>query len=463
MNPRSKARPLVSGALLWVAMSLAAAAAWSAPGADAPKPPAKASTSASVAVATTPSAAASLVLPPAPSYSTGYAPLASGAVPKAMLPPGADSPDPGPSRAIYPSQRITIRFNHRKHVKDSSWPLTCKTCHGAAATSTLASDRLLPAKHGECTSCHKIDEKDPFKSASPPARCDACHLGVKVVNGAVEVPKVEVPTANLKMNHKVHLDKAMTCEQCHGDVGSLELATRDQLPRMKGCLTCHQGEKPGTAKGTCPTCHVTEKSGVLQTMFASGVLSPPDWLKGSRHDANWIDRHKRVAGLDSGYCANCHQERECTACHDAKVRPRSVHPNDWLSMHAVSARFDSPKCTSCHSAAQFCTQCHVRVGVAPSSGVATGARFHPPASTWSAPARVPGHHSFEAQKNINACVCCHVECDCTNCHATRGANGRGVSPHGGDFALRCQSMYAKNPRPCLVCHEVNDKQLAQCK
>jgi c(7)-type cytochrome triheme protein len=475
MTARANTRPALSAALVWSATLLAAAAAWSAPPAKpAPKPAASVAASKSVAVATVASvpvpvpvapSASTLVAPPAPSFSTGYSPLATGAVPKAMLPPGADSPDPGPSRTIYPNQRITIRFNHRKHVKESSYPLTCKTCHGAAATSTLASDRLLPTKHEACTGCHKIDEKDPFKSASPVARCDGCHLGVKVVNGAVDVPKVEMPNANLKMSHKAHLDKAMTCEQCHGDVGSLELATRDQLPRMKGCFTCHQGEKPGTAKGTCATCHVTDRSGKLQTMFASGVLSPPDWLKGSRHDASWIDRHKRVAGLDSGYCANCHQERECTACHDAKTRPRSVHPNDWLSMHAVSARFDAPKCQTCHSAAAFCTTCHVRAGVAMSSpsGVATGARFHPPAATWSAPARGPGHHAMEAQKNINACVSCHVERDCAQCHATRGANGRGVSPHGADFVIRCQSMYAKNARPCFVCHEQGDKKLEQCK
>jgi hypothetical protein len=200
-------------------------------------------------------------------------------------------------------------------------------------------------------------------------------------------------------------------------------------------------------------------------MFASGVLMPPKWLKNSQHSSDWMVRHRKVAGADSAYCGQCHTESFCTACHDGKVKPLGVHPNDWLSMHAVAARFDQPKCASCHSQQNFCLTCHVRVGVAQSSpgGVSSSARFHPDAAVWSSPKRVPGHHAYEAQKNINACVSCHVERDCVVCHGTTGVGGAGQSPHGASFVSKCDTMFAKNPRPCFVCHDPDDPKLKPCR
>ena len=409
-------------------------------------------------------------------YTTGYSPVPEGSqVPKDWLPPGADDPDPGPSTAIFPSQRLTLRFNHKKHVQGQN--LKCTYCHTPALKSTEASDDLVPVKHEKCIGCHKIDESQPYKEATngAAARCDFCHIEVVVDSaaGTVSVAKLQIPTANLKMNHKAHLDQGITCEQCHGKVGELELSTRDQMPRMRGCFGCHQSADPGSigsalkpAKSACITCHITDKTGfVLQTMWASGVMSPPRWLKNAKHGPDWIERHKQVAGNDSAFCSNCHKEEECTDCHDGKIKPQTVHPNDWLNMHEVAARFDQPKCSSCHSTTNFCLPCHTRVGVADSSplGVATAGRFHPPPEIWSGQIRKAGHHSFEAQKNINACVSCHVERDCVVCHGTAGVGGASQSPHDLKFIDKCRTMYVKNPRPCFVCHDPYDKLLDSCR
>jgi len=436
------------------------------------KPAAKPATSTSASASAPPSVSAPASSASAPTYTSGLAPMPGGSViPKKLLPPGADWPDPGPSNAVYPGQRITVRFNHQKHVVGQKLP--CTYCHTNAEKSSLASDDLLPKKHDLCTDCHSIDEAEPNKADDPPARCDACHLGTKAGDkGQITVAKLALPTANLKMNHKAHAAKGIKCAECHGDVGQLELATRDQLPRMKGCFGCHQNGDAGGlskttagAKGDCKTCHVTEKDGTLKQMFASGVLLPPKWLKNSAHSADWIERHKKVAGADSGYCANCHTEAYCVACHDGKVKPRSVHPNDWLTMHEIAARFEQPKCASCHSQQNFCLPCHTRVGITPSSpsGVAAPVRFHPDATIWSAPKRVPGHHSYEAQKNISACISCHVERDCVVCHGTQGVGGAGANPHGSSFVNKCDTMFAKNPRPCFVCHDPDDPKLKPCR
>jgi hypothetical protein len=237
-------------------------------------------------------------------------------------------------------------------------------------------------------------------------------------------------------------------------------ATRDQLPRMRGCFRCHQmGDalSRGDAKAACDTCHVRGAPGngnVMKTTFAAGKLEPPRWLHNAEHGPDFVERHRRVAGADSQFCANCHKEDFCTDCHDGRVRPRRIHPNDYLNMHAVDARMATERCTSCHREQSFCLDCHLRAGVGQSSptGTKSAARFHPPASIWSSPVRGPGHHAMEAQRNLNACVSCHVERDCVACHGGAGI-GAGYNIHPAGFLSSCGMQLKRNPRPCFVCHQ----------
>ena len=385
-------------------------------------------------------------------------PIAGGsATPAAILPPGAPSPDTeGPGRTIYPPQKLTIRFNHRLHMKDQG--MKCVDCHEGAQTSVKAADRMMPAPK-VCDGCHASDHGNLAKVAGGEgmAACAMCHQSYTPSAGN-DVLRMELPTAHLKSNHKIHADRNINCEQCHGAVQDVELATREQLPRMKGCFGCHAMSGPGRgqAKNDCETCHETRPDGLMKVSFASGTLMPPRWMGNMEHTADFIERHKRVAGDNAQACASCHSENFCTDCHDGKVRPRSVHANDYLSIHPVEARLDNPRCASCHQEQQFCLPCHMRAGVSQSGSpgsVAKQGRFHPPPSVWSEPPRTRQHHAWEAQRNLNACVSCHTERDCASCHASQAMGGRGFDPHPAGFQNKCAAALRKNPRPCLVCHE----------
>jgi Cytochrome c7 and related cytochrome c len=422
--------------------------------------------------------------PPEPVH--GLSPLAADQrVPVRFLPPGAFEPDSGPSDVIFPGQRITLRFNHAKHVSKEIGA-TCKTCHAAAYRSTSAADGLVPAGT-VCDACHSTDHSDPATvkpGDEEMGQCAFCHLGSKGGDGSA-VAELQLPRANLLFSHKAHADRNVGCAQCHGAVDELELATRDQLPRMRGCFRCHQmpdSASRGDAQGACVTCHIrgdrtrdraegpTTRDTVLQgtvirTMFASGTLSPPRWLHNAEHTPDFIERHKWVAADDSAFCASCHKENFCTDCHDGRVRPRSLHPNDYLNMHAIEARMATQRCRSCHREQSFCLDCHMRVGVAESSppNSKDSGRFHPPKSVWSDPPRKPGHHAFEAERNLNACVSCHVERDCVVCHGARSVGG-GFDPHKNGFLGGCRTQFRRNPRPCFVCHEAKvDTLLAKCR
>ena len=388
-------------------------------------------------------------------------------VPGQWLPPGASDPDSGPSSVVFPPQKVTLRFNHKKHVKEVG--VTCAQCHSKAKSSKSADDYLLPPGT-TCDSCHDTDHSDK-KAVKPGSedmgQCAFCHLGYRP-NAPNVVAAMEFPKPNMRFNHKAHLDKNIQCGQCHGSVEQLELATRDQLPRMKGCFNCHNmsGPAAGQAKSACNVCHVSEPDGRIKVMFATGELKPPRWLMNMQHTPDWIERHKRVAADNSAGCANCHAERYCTDCHDGKIRPRSVHPNDWISMHPVAARQDNPRCTSCHQEQSFCLTCHQRVGVTMSGPNVSGNRFHPidwVGSITAAAGRGPGHHSWEAERNLNACVSCHTERDCAICHASTGRGGLSVNPHGGSFLSECASAFRRNARPCLVCHELDSPTIATCR
>jgi hypothetical protein len=422
-----------------------------------------------------------------------------GDAPEALRPPGAFTDDEGPSPVVFPEQALPLRFNHQKHVKQLG--IGCTTCHGAAKTSQKAADSLLPPAT-RCDGCHGTNHRKlamvTTDEPRPLGQCNFCHVGYDPNRPSI-IARVFVPKPNLRFNHQKHVaGQRMPCARCHGKVEELTLATRDQLPRMKECVTCHvlgtsdAGQSKAAlaakkiagvagaaghvrASGACTTCHLSEPNGMLTTAFKSGKMLPPPWMHDAGHDADFIERHKTVAGDDSKFCANCHQERFCVGCHDGSVRPRRIHPNDFISQHPVAARQDNPRCTSCHQQQSFCLTCHQRAGVTMSGPVGNmggRGRFHPPKSIWTDGPRSASHHAWEAERNLNACVSCHQERDCMLCHATRNVGGRGpnlggvgqgVNPHPAGFGSRCQQALRQNGRPCLACHGPNDQDLLKCR
>ena len=115
-------------------------------------------------------------------------------VPLKFMPPGTNA-TPMPSEEIFPPQTITIRFNHKKHVKELKQD--CASCHDAASSEKV-SDRLMP-KAAKCDSCHDVDHsnlKDVKAGTDANGQCVYCHLGDKAgADGTVA--KMVLPNANL--------------------------------------------------------------------------------------------------------------------------------------------------------------------------------------------------------------------------------------------------------------------------
>lgn len=368
----------------------------------------------------------------------------------------------GRSVVIYPAERITLRMNHRTEAHAE---LPCTRCHAEASASGVASDSLIPHE-ASCAPCHD-DRRD--RAIQTEDTCGYCHVGFEppTTEGASGiVPASGFATPNLRFSHRAHVSDGMACTDCH-DVSSTRLATRADLPTMRDCLRCHASPALGltdaptpTAPSTCETCHLTDPDGVLTTRFAAGWMNPPRWMAGMHHDHEWLVRHRWV-GADAGpLCAECHRESDCADCHDGRIRPLSVHPGDFLTTHPVMARRDEPRCSSCHTVAQFCTECHARLGISPiaSPDVRAVARFHPPSAVWI---RGPNLHGVEATRSMTSCASCHAEDDCVTCHGAPGI-GAGVSPHPAGFVLHCRSALETNARACVTCHGDVEELAARC-
>jgi hypothetical protein len=364
----------------------------------------------------------------------------------------------GPSRAIYPTQRIPLRFDHRQHLAIGG--VTCVRCHADAARSESVADRLLPSE-AVCASCHAIDRAQPDHAATPSARCESCHVGFDRARPTV-VARVEIPPANLRFSHDRHARAGVGCESCHGGVRRGALATRFDLPTMRECVRCHEARGASTR---CASCHLTEPDGVLRTRFEEGWLNPPSWMGGLRHDPDFWLSHRTVAATGDERCASCHRERECVECHDGRLRDRRTHPNDYLTFHGTEARMAAERCTSCHRAQSFCDGCHRRAGVSLSSAPASriSGRFHSSFEEWAGPVVTTNHHAMEARRNLTACVSCHTERDCVSCHSTAAMGGAGANPHPPGFAGTCGALLRASERGCAQCHRDVAGLAARCE
>ncbi|MCG8419363.1 MAG: cytochrome c3 family protein [Proteobacteria bacterium] len=378
------------------------------------------------------------------------------------------------SPVIFPEQRIPLRFSHVRHLTSPAArlpgdrPLTCESCHQRARHSQSSLDNLIPAESA-CRPCHAIVRATAGDAGrmdtpagdgrTPATRCVACHLGYDAARD--HVPRVYIPVPNIKFSHARHADEGIACTGCHGDLAAenTALATRDQLPSMASCLSCHDGKR---APSQCTTCHLAGAGGRIQTHYTSGVLAPSGVLYGARHSIGFRTDHRAAAQNNRDYCQNCHRKSECVQCHNGSIKPWGFHQGDYVTSHAIDARRNQPDCGSCHRSQTFCTGCHSRSGVSSDRrgsqfDSADGAlRFHP--AGWAdATIRGPDHHAHQAQRNIRQCVACHREQFCVRCHTAELGSGsglRGVNPHPPDWARsrRCRALLARNRRVCLRCH-----------
>ena len=353
------------------------------------------------------------------------------------------------SPVVYPAQRMLLIFSHAKHLARGA---QCAQCHPDAATSRSAVDNLIPTE-AQCRACHAIERDKPTKQATPVAACAACHVGYAPDK---TIERVYLTPTPLKFDHGAHTRSA--CESCH-PVRNVDLATRNELPAMASCLSCH---RDGTEERHCADCHLTKLGGLIETKFEFGDLVPERSGLGDDHGPGFAQHHEQQARQVGATCTACHDRSECVTCHQGVVKPMDFHPGNYLLTHAVDARRGKPDCNACHRYESFCVGCHERSGLGMRTNTQFDSRdprkaFHPVG--WASAGPGPNLHAQDARRNITSCASCHREEDCLTCHSADSGNAIHASPHPANWrgSARCRALDRTNRRMCLRCHVSQDE------
>ncbi|MBS0663423.1 MAG: cytochrome C [Verrucomicrobia bacterium] len=109
----------------------------------------------------------------------------------------------------------------------------------------------------DCRYCHSNVEKSGVANLPTSQTCMNCHNQVKkdspllaVVRHSYEtgeaVPWVKVHQTPdyVYFNHAIHVNRGVSCVECHGKINEMEVVTHAQPLSMGFCLDCHRNPAP---------------------------------------------------------------------------------------------------------------------------------------------------------------------------------------------------------------------------
>jgi hypothetical protein len=140
-----------------------------------------------------------------------------------------------------------IAFPHTVHVNQAG--IDCQFCHRTASTDDAAS---IPAV-AQCQFCHdfsKIDGSE--KSANAEAEIAKLIGELGSVPEPVDWIRVHRLPDSVQFVHSPHIQQGISCQTCHGDVGSMEVVKQVRNLKMRDCVDCH---RTFSAPTDCATCH----------------------------------------------------------------------------------------------------------------------------------------------------------------------------------------------------------------
>ena len=175
---------------------------------------------------------------------------------------------PGNNQGYEPVQPIA--FSHKLHAGDMQ--VSCVYCHAGAESSRHAG---IPALN-TCMNCHaKVTSS--FAAVQKGSQDESTEL--RKLYDALALDDVWAPIEGktpkpvawqrihrlpdfVYFDHRAHITAAVTCQQCHGPVETMERVRQAETLAMGWCVNCHRdaSEKgvagnPVHASTDCVTCH----------------------------------------------------------------------------------------------------------------------------------------------------------------------------------------------------------------
>ncbi len=105
----------------------------------------------------------------------------------------------------------------------------------------------------DCRYCHSSVEKSGTSSVPAAQTCMNCHSIIKTTSPLLEVVRQSYATGEpvpwvkihqtpdyVYFNHSVHVNRGVSCVECHGKVNEMSVVHHDQPHSMSWCLDCHR-------------------------------------------------------------------------------------------------------------------------------------------------------------------------------------------------------------------------------
>lgn len=122
-----------------------------------------------------------------------------------------------------------VPFSHEHHVRVLG--IECRYCHTTVDVGAFAG--IPPVK--TCMTCHSQVWKDSpmlepvresYRSKKP-----------------IQWVRVHDLPEHVFFNHAIHVNRGITCAQCHGEVARMPLVYQDKSLLMRWCVDCHRGQE----------------------------------------------------------------------------------------------------------------------------------------------------------------------------------------------------------------------------
>ncbi len=120
-----------------------------------------------------------------------------------------------------------VPFSHSIHVKQLG--LDCRYCHDGVEKSWYSN---VPAAD-TCMNCHSAVRVDDPK-------LEPVRASYKDANKPVEWVQIHKLPDYVYFNHSVHVNRGVSCVECHGRVDEMDEVRHEKHFSMTFCLDCHR-------------------------------------------------------------------------------------------------------------------------------------------------------------------------------------------------------------------------------
>ncbi len=241
--------------------------------------------------------------------------------------------------------------------------LTCKTCHGCEVP-TKQDPCLTPCPRNQMVTVHQSADKTVNVVKLDELSKKYLHV---VFPHRAHAQMSEMSGGCMTCHHYNTSGPIQPCKNCHqaqrnrADISKPDL----EAAYHRQCINCH---REWSHENSCVSCHAlrTKDSAVHVTTAKNSesinhpkIEEPAKVIYKTTSSKGKLvtfyhDEHFNLFGIS---CIKCHQQENCTECHDKqKTSMPQRQANVPIEIHKPAAQHHKP-CFSCHSEDK-CTVCH---------------------------------------------------------------------------------------------------------